>query len=62
MIRTIFTVIFYVCFFFDIFMATPFGIMWAISDWEKERHSTGYIIAFSTAIPMLLIGNILGII
>ncbi len=60
--KTIMTIIFVVILLFDIFMATPFGVLWTLKNMDEGKPCYGILIAFGTAIPLMFIGCYLGII
>ena len=60
--KTIMTIIFVVILLFDIFMATPFGVLWTLKNMDEGKPCYGILITFGTAIPLMLIGCYLGII
>ena len=59
---TIFTIIFFAILAFDVFMVTPFGMMWALKDHDEGRPMRGVLIVFGTVIPEMIIGCALGLI
>jgi len=60
--RTIFTIIFLIIIGFDIFMVTPFGAFWTISNLEDDKPCYGLIIMFIMTPIAMVIGGCLGII
>lgn len=58
--RTIFTSIFLINLAFDVFMITPFGAYWTMKNMDENKPCYGIIIAFTSAIPMMIIGAFLG--
>ena len=60
--RTVMTILFTVIVLFDIFMATPLGAIWISKNMEEGRPCYGVLIAFGTAISLMIIGGFLGII
>lgn len=55
------TFIFTIYVLFLVFMATPFGMGWALKDLEEGKPCYGILIAFGASIPMLFVGAYLGI-
>ena len=62
MLYNILTVIFFLIICFYVFMATPFGLWWTMSDLDNGRSCKGMLIIFWTILPELIIGSILGLI
>ena len=60
--KTTMLIIFYVIVLFDIFMVTPFGVMWTLKNLDEEKPCYGILIMFTTVIPLMFIGCYLGII
>ena len=58
----ILTIAFLLIVAFDLFMVTPFGVFWTMSNIDDGKPCYGIIIAFATAIPAVIIGAVLGII
>ena len=56
---TILTIIFGMIVAFDIFMASPFGMIWTLKNLDAGKPCYGVIIVFVSAIPLLIIGSIL---
>ena len=59
---TMLTIIFVLILAFDVFMATPFGVMWTLKNMDEGKPCYGVIIVFVSAIPLCVIGSILGFI
>lgn len=60
--KTVMLIIFSTIALFDIFMVTPFGVMWMLKNLDEGKPCYGVLIMFVTAIPLMLIGCYLGII
>lgn len=60
--KTIMLVIFIIILLFDIFMVTPFGVMWTCKNLDDGKPCYGILIMFITVIPLMLIGCYLGIV
>ena len=60
--KTIMTAIFIAILLFDIFMATPFGVLWTLKNMDEGKPCYGILITFGTIIPLMIIGCYLGII
>ena len=60
--KTLLLIIFIICVGFDIFMVTPFGVFWIMDNLDNNKPCYGIIIMFITAIPMMIIGEYLGLI
>lgn len=60
--KTAMTIIFFVIVLFDLFMITPFGVMWTFYNTEEGKPCYGVLIMAVTIIPLMLIGCYLGII
>lgn len=60
--KTALLIIFLIILLFDIFMVTPFGVMWTIKNLDEGKPCYGILIMFITAIPLMLIGSYLGIV
>lgn len=58
---TVLTIIFILILAFDVFMATPFGMLWALKNLDEGKPCYGVIIVFVSAIPLMIIGCILKI-
>ena len=56
---TILTIIFGMIIAFDVFMVTPFGVIWTLKNKDEGKPCYGMIIVFVTLIPLLVIGSIL---
>ncbi len=59
---TVLTIIFILILLFDIFMVTPFGAMWTMKNMDEGKPCYGIIAMFVSAIPLCIIGSILGFI
>lgn len=59
---TVLTIIFILILAFDVFMITPFGVMWALKNHDDGKPCYGMIALFISIIPLLVIGSILGFI
>lgn len=59
--KTAMTIIFTAIVLFDIFMITPFGVMWTFKNMDEGKPCYGALIAFGTIIPAMIIGCYLGI-
>lgn len=60
--KTAMTIIFTAIVLFDIFMVTPFGVMWTLKNMDDNKPCYGILITFVTIIPLMFIGRYLGII
>ena len=60
--KTAMTIIFIAIVLFDIFMVTPFGVMWTLKNMDDDKPCYGILITFVTIIPLMFIGCYLGII
>ncbi len=60
--RTAMTILFIIIVLFDILMATPLGAVWTFKNMDEGKPCYGILIAFGTAIPLMIIGGFLGII
>lgn len=60
--KTAMLIIFSAILLFDIFMVTPFGIMWTFKNREDGKPCYGILVMVITIIPLVLIGCYLGII
>ena len=60
--KTIMTAIFIAILLFDIFMATPFGVLWTLKNMDEGKPCYGILITFGTIIPLMIIECYLGII
>lgn len=59
---TILTIIFFLILAFDIFMVTPLGAQWTWKSLDEGKTCYGIIAVFVSAIPLLIIGGVLGFI
>lgn len=60
--RVFLTVIFFAVIALDVFMVTPFGVLWMLKDMEESKPVYGVIIAFVATPVAMVIGSFLGII
>lgn len=58
----ILTIIFILILAFDFFMITPFGARWTWKSFDEGKPCYGIIAVFISAIPLLIIGALLGFI
>ena len=58
--RTIFTAIFFIAIAFYAFMITPFGVYWTIKNMDENKPCYGIIIVYTSVIPVMIIGSLLG--
>lgn len=58
---TILTIIFGMIIAFDVFMVTPFGVLWTMKNMDEGKPCYGMIIFFATIVPLMIIGSILKI-
>lgn len=54
-------IIFVLIIAFDFFMVTPFGAYWTMKNLDEGKCCYGIIIMFITAIPLMIIAGILGL-
>lgn len=59
---TVLTIIFILILAFDLFMITPFGAHWTWKSLDEGKPCYGVIAVFVSAIPLVVIGGVLGII
>lgn len=59
---TVLTIIFFLILSFDVFMVTPFGVLWTMKNLDEGKPCYGMITLFIFIIPLLVIGDILGFI
>lgn len=59
---TVLTIIFFLILSFDVFMVTPFGVLWTMKNLDEGKPCYGMITLFISIIPLLVIGDILGFI
>lgn len=58
---TILKIIFVLIIAFDFFMVTPFGVCWTMKNLDDGNYCYGIIIMFVTAIPLMIIAGVLGL-
>ena len=58
---TILKIIFVLIIAFDFFMVTPFGVYWTMKNLDDGDYCYGVIIMFVTVIPLMIIGEVLGL-
>lgn len=54
-------IIFVLIIAFDFFMVTPFGVYWTMKNLDDGDYCYGIIIMFVTAIPLMIIAGVLGL-
>lgn len=59
---TVLTIIFILILSFDVFMITPFGVMWTLKNRDDGKPCYGMIALFISIIPLMVIGSVLGFI
>ena len=58
---TVLKIIFVLIIAFDFFMVTPFGAYWTMKNLDDGDYCYGIIIMFVTAIPLMIIAGVLGL-